>query len=107
MTVDELKERLNDLAWNEQMDFEMSERFSETSADGMEETERKIHRLAKKLTATLVDQLEQDEGYVVWALRLSTYVPGDVPAERAQRFRHHPDSTVRYWANKITQMHKS
>jgi hypothetical protein len=107
MTVDELKERLNELAWDEQMDFEISERHSETSVDDMEETEGKIRKLAKKLTTTLLDQLEQDEGYVAWVLRLSPYVPGDKPAGRAERFRHHPDSSVRYWANKILQMHKS
>lgn len=107
MTLDELKERLNELAWDEQMDFEMSERHPETSAEEMEAIERKIKKLAKKLTTRLVDQLEQDEGYVAWALRLSAHVPGDMFAERAQRFTHHPDTNVRYWAVKILQTHES
>lgn len=103
MTLQELKQSLNELAWHEQMDFEMSERRNDSGADEMEDTESKIRDLGKKLTTTLLDKLEQDQGYVVWALRLSPHVPGDTPVVRAQRLRNHPETNVRYWAGKIAQ----
>ena len=107
MTLQELKQRLNELAWQEQMDFEMSERRNDSDADEMEDTELKIKNLAGKLTTTLLDELEQDEGYVVWALRLSPYVPGDTPVMRAQRFRDHPETNIRYWAAKLAQSNET
>jgi len=101
MTVAELKERLNDLSWEEQMEFEMSERGAQGSTDATREIERGVRELARQLTPSLLDQLEQDGGYVVWSLRLSQHVPGDSPSRRAQRFLHHADAGVRYWAAEI------
>jgi|SRR2546423_1354213 len=101
MTVEELKEKLNDLSWEEQMEFEMSERGAQDSTDAMQEIERKMRELARQVTPPLLDQLEQDGGYVVWSLRLSPHVPGDSPARRGRRFLHHADRSVRYWAAEI------
>lgn len=101
MTLDELKERLNDLSWEEQMEFEMSERGPHGSTDATRGIERGVQELARQVTPSLLDQLEQDGGYDVWSLRLSPHVPGDSPARRARRFLHHADASVRYWATEI------
>jgi hypothetical protein len=101
MTLEELKERLNALSWEEQMEFEMSERSAQGSTDATQEIERGVQELARQVTPSLLDQLEQNDGYVVWSLRLSPHVPGDSPARRAQRFLHHADASVRYWATEM------
>jgi len=99
MTFEELKERLNQLSWEEQMEFELSERGAPDSIDST--VERGIQELARQVTPSLLDQLELDGGYAVWSLRLSPHVPGDSPARRARRFLHHADSNVRYWATEL------
>jgi hypothetical protein len=103
MTFDELKEKLNELAWEEQAEFEMSERKDGGTASTMQEIEPKIQELARQITPTLLDMLEQDAGYIVWVLRLSPNVPGDSPAVRARLFLHHSDNNVRFWASEIVK----
>jgi hypothetical protein len=101
MNIKELIERLDDLSWQEQMNFEMSERDSEYARQTASDIECDIREIASEITSTLLDQLEQKEEYVVWALRLSPYVPGDQPSKRGKFYLNHPDSNVRYWAKLI------
>ena len=101
MTIDELIERLDDLSWEEQMNFEMTERDAEYARQIAPEIERAIQELAGVITPVLLDQLEREEGYVVWALRLSPHVPGDNPSQRGQRYLNDPNGNVRYWAEQI------
>lgn len=106
MTLDKLKERLNELSWEEQMNFEMSERYPENFEDVTAITEHKIQELAQLLTPSLLDSLEREEGYIAWVLRLSPYVPDDSSLQRGQRFLYNPDSRVRYWASEIIRIHE-
>jgi hypothetical protein len=101
MTAEELKERLDELSWQEQMEFEMSERDVQVSDTMMRDLESNIRELAKHVTPTLLDALEHEAGYLVWALRLSRFVHGDNPAVRGRRYLRHQDSAVRYWARTI------
>jgi hypothetical protein len=106
MTLDELKEKLNDLAWEEQMEFEMSERHSEFSEEMMQKIQDYIHEIAQQITPRLLDMLEQEKGYIIWVLRLSPYVRGDDPISRGRRFIHHPDVQVQNWAAEIMRSQK-
>jgi hypothetical protein len=45
LTPDEVKEFLNNLGWEEQMEFEMSERYPDTSEDARREIAFKIQEL--------------------------------------------------------------
>lgn len=100
MDIDLLKAKLNEIGWDEHINFELSERYSEKSND---ETivEGKLRELGQQITSTMLDKLEQADGYIIWSLRLSPFVPSDEPKHRAQRFVHHENSQVRYWANKL------
>jgi hypothetical protein len=104
MTAEELKAKLDEFSWDEQMEFEMSERDEQTASAMMKEIESRLAALGKELTPGLLDILEQDSGYLVWALRLSPHVPGDVAARRGQRYLRHPDSVVRYWAELLQRV---
>lgn len=98
MTLRELTEQLDRLAWREQMDFEATERgaLSEQAA-----LEADIRALARSLTVSLVDELERDGGYPAWVLRLSPHVPGDDPRARARRLAHDRSADVRYLASEL------
>jgi hypothetical protein len=102
MNIKELIERLDDLSWQEQMNFEMSERNSEYAHQTALDIEGAIRKIASETTSILLDQLEQEEEYVVWALRLSPHVSGDKPSERGKPYLKHSDSNVRFWAELIT-----
>ena len=96
-----LTKQLDELSWEEQMAFEMSERHPYPPDEEYQRIEEKIHRLGRRLTPPLLDTLEKEAGYLVWVLRLSPHVPGDDPVRRAERWRHHEDAQVRYWAEQI------
>ena len=100
MTLNELKKKLDDLSWGEQMEFEVSERDEEFAADMRDEIQKDIQQLAKQLTPLILDNLEKDKPYIFWVLRLSLCMDEDDSFGRGQRFYHHPDSRVRFWATK-------
>jgi hypothetical protein len=104
MTVDRLKEALDDLSWDEQMDFEMSERPGGVPPEAGG-SDRRLRAIAAEVTVSLLDALEQEAGYAAWALRLSPYVAGDRPASRARRFLNHPNRDVRQRAEEILRPH--
>lgn len=101
MTVHALKERLNELAWTEQVNFELSERHPGASSSSEKEFGQRIRELGQRLSPAMLDALERQEGYLTWVLRLSPYVPGDDADKRAKRHAEHRDSQVRFWANQI------
>jgi hypothetical protein len=98
MTLDELTEQLNHLAWREQIDFEASERGA---ASEQPEIEAAVRALARSLPVELVDDLEREGSHPTWVLRLSPHVPGDDTRARASRLAHHPSYEVRYLANAL------
>ena len=102
MNIDKLKELLNDFAWEEQMEFELSERGHDESNEMREEIKNKIQNLAQRLTPMILDSLEEDKSYLTWVLRLSPHVPNDHPKKRAYRHLKNMDRNVRYWAKQIT-----
>jgi hypothetical protein len=101
MNLQELIERIDDLSWQEQMEFEMSERDSQYAQWTATEIEHIIQEVASETSPGLLDQLELEEAYIVWALRLSLHVRDDNPLRRGHRYMEHPNSNVRYWANRI------
>ena len=103
MSVSELKEILDRLAWQEQVDFEMSERDCDQISERTHALESQISEIARGLSPSLLNELQQDDGYVAWALRLSPYVPGDRQRDRARLYFQHPAATVRFWANRIIE----
>ena len=100
MNLNELKVRLNQIAWDEQVNFEVSECFSEEN-DDEKAVEDQLRELGQQLTPSLLDALEQDYAYITWVLRLSPFVPNDEPKRRAKNLVNHQDSQVRYWAQNL------
>ncbi|MEM9006465.1 MAG: hypothetical protein AAGE59_23440 [Cyanobacteria bacterium P01_F01_bin.86] len=98
MNLDELKVHLNQIAWEEQVNFEISERYSEAN-DNDAAVEESLRSLGHQLTPSMLDELQQDCGYITWALRLSPFVPNDKSRQRTHSFITHQKSQVRYWAN--------
>jgi hypothetical protein len=98
MTLAELMERLDQLAWREQIDFEASERGA-PSEDAAIDAE--LHRIAAATTVSLLDALERDGRYPAWVLRLSPHVLGDDPVARARRLALDRSSEVRHLATAI------
>lgn len=98
MTLPELIECLNALAWREQVDDEASERGSESEQAVIEAD---VRALAGSLPVALLDELERDGRYPAWVLRLSPHVPGDDARARARRLAADRSSEVRYLASEI------
>lgn len=107
MTLNELKEALDTLAWREQVEFEMSERSPKVSAELARTTNEEIRQLAQGVTPKLLDTLQKEEAYIAWVIRLSPFVPGDQTKNRAHRLVHHPDGEVRYWAARAIEQSDS
>ena len=100
MTIESLKTRLNAIAWEEQMDFEASEREGGAEVSAATQAAR-LQELAGALTPVQLDELERAPGYAVWALRLAPFVAGDDTRTRAMRWIAHADHDVRHWAARL------
>lgn len=98
MTFNELTECLERLAWQEQMDYEATERGAATEEPLIEQS---LRQLAANTTPNLLDLLEQDGGYSTWLMRLSTYINEDNTPLRARRLLNNPSSEVRYLAEQL------
>ena len=98
MTLRALTERLDALAWCEQMDFEATERGASSEQAAIE---AELRALARSLPVALIDELERDGGYPAWVLRLSPHVAGDDPRARAQRLANDRSAEVRYLASEL------
>jgi hypothetical protein len=98
----ELKDRLDRIAWHEQVDGELRERRSaDSSPPSPGATDGELRALAEEADARLLDALEREPGYLVWALRLAAFVEPDLAPQRARRYIGDPDWTVRHWASAI------
>jgi hypothetical protein len=102
MHLGELKRRLDQIAWHEQVEQEMGERALGSPADpALVETE--LIALAGSVDSALLDALEREGGYVVWTLRLAAIVE---PAGVQQRALRHVDDAnwrLRHWARLLAQ----
>lgn len=97
MLVDELKRRLDAIAWHEQVEQEMGERALASPADPAL-IEAELLALAGSVDSALLDVLEREEGYGVWALRLSALVEPSSVRQRALRHVDDANWHVRHWA---------
>ncbi len=96
MTIGELTKRLDEIAWHEQVEGELSERPD--SRPRTSEIESELRALASHCDTSILDALENEAGYLVWALRLAPLVEHARARERAQRYVDSPNWHVRYWA---------
>ena len=100
LTLAELEARLDRIAWHEQVERELRERAPPPRPAGPE-IERELRACAASVDSALLDTLENEDGYLVWALRLALFVE---PARAKRRARRHLDSAdweVRCWARTI------
>jgi hypothetical protein len=97
----ELKRRLDGIAWRDQVEHELSERATTSPPDvGLIEAE--LRSLAGSVDEALLDALEEEPGYLVWALRLSPFVDAAQAKRRAARHLGSTDWRIRYWASVIS-----
>jgi hypothetical protein len=99
VNIAELKSFVDTVAWREQAEFELGERYQGHPDDAAIQAE--LHNLGLRVTPALLDALEASYGYAVWALRLAPHVPGDDPQARARRRVDDPDPETRYWAQRL------
>jgi len=102
MTRRELMAALDDIGWAEQATFEASER-PDVPEDLDSGAEERLRELARSVTPVMLDQLERQPGYLVWALRLSPLVAGDASRARAERHAADRNAHVRYWAARLLE----
>lgn len=104
MNLATLLKLLEELAWDEQVEFEMGERHPESVEESIADIERKIQELGARLSPELLDALEAHEDCDPrWLLRLCPYVTRDDWRARATRFLDNEDSEVRYWAKYVLE----
>lgn len=94
MTIGDLKKRLDEIAWHEQVEGELRERTGPLTST----IEAELRALASHVDSAMLDALEQEEGYLVWTLRLAPFVEHTRASERAKRYLDSPNWHVRYWA---------
>jgi hypothetical protein len=97
MLLADLIARLDDIAWDEQLDSELRDRNPGAWATTTDETEQALAKLGAQLDSPILSDLERIAGYEVWALRLSPYVADDPTATRLLRLREHRNPAVRSW----------
>lgn len=97
----ELRKRLDEIGWQEQIEFELAERPATSGWVDLEQVESQLRALAASVDVVLLDALEQEPGYLVWALRLAPLVEDDEAERRARRHIDDPNFRVRYWAKKL------
>jgi hypothetical protein len=99
--IDQLKQSLDRIGWQAQVEAQISERPGFGSPPDLSIVEAQLRTLAPCVDEALLDALEREPGYLVWSLRLAHVTE---PARAAQRARRHLDSanwTVRQWACRI------
>jgi hypothetical protein len=98
MTLEELMEDLDRLAWRAQIDFEATERGAPSEEDAIA---AELRRIAGSITVPVLDALEHNGSHPAWVLRLSPHVRGDDPVVRARRLVHDRSSEVRHLAGQL------
>jgi hypothetical protein len=63
--------------------------------------ERELAALATQVDRALLDALEAEDGYLVWALRLGAHVDPTAARERARTCCDSGSARLRYWARRI------
>lgn len=99
MDLEQLKAALDQVAWREQVEDEMAEKYPGSWDDSGVLAE--LRSLAAGLRPGRLDELERSPGYAVWALRLSPFVTGDDRRGRALRLLDSGDDETRYWALRL------
>jgi hypothetical protein len=94
VTIGDLEKRLDEIAWHEQVESELRERAGAL----ISEIDAELRALASHVDSSMLDALEQEEGYLVWTLRLAPFVEHARARERATRYLDSPNWHVRYWA---------
>lgn len=103
VTIRELRQRLNEIAWLEQVEDELDERPGLGSSPALESIDVKLRSLASSIDSTLLDALEKEEGYLIWVLRLASFVEPEHARQRAHPYVHSANWRVQYWARKIAR----
>jgi hypothetical protein len=104
MVVSELKKRLDEIAWQEQVEHELSDRGSSSSPPDLGRIGELLRTLAEAVDVTLLDAIEKEEGYLVWALRLAPFVDPAHAKQRARPYLRSENFHVRYWARTIERL---
>lgn len=100
MTLEQLKQALDDIGWDEHAAIEANEGRSPT--DQVEiDTVQRLRQIGSQLTSAELDSLERHSGYASWVLRLSPFVAGDDPTLRARNYKNDANGDVRFWAARI------
>lgn len=98
-----LFKRLNEISWQEHVNFEISEKYPEDREQdrrSAEEIEAMLRDLASHISPDTLNMLEQTDS-ITWSLRLSQYVNDDDSASRAQKYLHHEQYEIRFWAKRL------
>ena len=98
-----LTQKLNEISWQEHVNFEISEKYPddrEQSLRDAEEIEAMLRDLASQISPNTLDMLEQTDG-IEWSLRLSPYVVEDDSVARAKKYLHHERYEIRFWAKRL------
>jgi hypothetical protein len=112
MTIRELTRRLDEIAWHEQVETELHERAQKARPRSTTTTattttndrvEAELRRLGSEIDAPLLDALEGEAGYLIWALRLAPCVEHGRARERAERYVDSPSWNVREWARAVAR----
>lgn len=101
MQIDDLKQRLNAIAWQEQIEAELSERPSIGSPADPSLVEGQLRALAASVDEALLDELEREAGYLIWCLRVAFFVDPAAAKQRAQRHVNSTNWRLRHWARCI------
>lgn len=101
MSLEELKGELDRISWLEQVDQEISERPNINSKPSQDIVNKQLSRLASLLNYTLVGELEWEDGYLVWSMRLALLMDPTYAKQRARLYVGSPDPHVRYWVQSI------
>ncbi len=103
MGIEELKNQLDRMGWLEQTDQEITERPNISSDPSPDLIYNELSKLASSVDNTILGELEMEEGYLVWTLRLAMLAEPAYVKQRTQLYMNIPDCEVQYWALKIVR----
>ncbi|MBA8889968.1 hypothetical protein FHW12_004215 [Dokdonella fugitiva] len=107
MRLDELTRRLDAIAWHEQVEHTLAERTAPAAVPDHAMVERELGTLAGEVDRALLDALEAEDGYLIWALRLAAHIDPAAARERARAYCDSSNARVRYWARRIARANEA
>ena len=107
MRFDELTQRIDEIAWHEQIEHTLAERLAPLATPDLAAIDTELRALATHVNCTLLDMLKREEGYLVWALRLAAFVEPTQARRYAQPHVDSEDFRVRYWACRMAGIEES